>query len=239
MNMSSFSNANALIIQHPLFGLLLTLIVYQCSLFMYERSGRLALLHPLLISAMGIMGVLTLLGVSYSQYFESAKLLHLFLGAVTVALAVPLYESLRKLRSLFFPVLVSICSSVIFSVLIVYLLADLFHVDEMLAASLLPKSVTTPIAISLSEGMGGEAALTTVFVLITGLFAPLLLPSLLKLFPPKNDAVSGIAIGVSAHAIGTAKALEISRECGAFSALAMSLMGILTAIFMPVMLAWL
>ena len=237
--MSSFTIANQLIVQHPLFGLLLTLVVYQCCLFVYEKSGRLAILHPLLISAALIISVLTLSGISYFQYFESAKLLHLFLGAVTVALAIPLYESLRKLRRLFLPVLISISFSVLFSVLIVRVLAELLHVDEMLTASLLPKSVTTPIAISLSEEIGGEAALTTVFVLITGLFAPLLLPSLLKLFPAKNDAVSGIAIGISAHAIGTAKALEISRECGAFSALAMSLMGILTALFMPFMIAYL
>jgi putative effector of murein hydrolase len=152
---------------------------------------------------------------------------------VTVALAVPLYESLRKLRSMFFPVMITVISSAAVAVFFVVILARFIGLDEVIVKSLATKSITTPIAISLSGEIGGNAALATLFVLITALFAPIFFPILLKVLPPKNDAISGVAIGVSAHAIGTAKALEISRECGAFSALAMSLMGVLTALFLP------
>ena len=228
--------ANQVIIQHPLLGVLITLACFQCSKFLYEKAGRFPIFYPLLVAALLLVFILEVTEISYRQYFESVKILNWLLGTVTVALAVPLYESLRRLRTMLFPVLITVSCSVGFAVFVVMLLAGLAGLDEVVIKSLATKSITTPIAISISEGIGGKAELATLFILITGLFGPIFVPILLKIFPAKNDAVAGIAMGVSAHAIGTAKALEISRECGAFSALAMSLMGLISAFLLPLVL---
>lgn len=225
--------ANQVLVGHPLFGILMTFVCFQGARFLFDKTGRFPLFHPLLVSVGLLIFLLDFIGLSYRRYFESVEVLHWLLGTVTVALAIPLYESLRKLRSMFLPVIITVVSSAAFAVFVVVVLARLIGLDEVLVKSLATKSVTTPIAVSLSAEIGGNAALATLFVLITALFAPIFVPLLLKIFPAKNDAVAGIAIGVSAHAIGTAKALEISRECGAFSALAMSLMGVITALFLP------
>ena len=233
INPEKFQLANQALIEHPLFGILMTLACFQAALWLFERAGRFPLFHPLLVSVGVLIFLLDFLGLSYHYYFESVEVLHWLLGTVTVALAIPLYESLKKLRIMFLPVIITVVSSAAFAVLVVVAMARFVDLDEVIVNSLATKSVTTPIAVSVSEEIGGNAALATLFVLITALFAPIFVPLLLRIFPAKNDAVAGIALGVSAHAIGTAKALEISRECGAFSALAMSLMGVLTALFLP------
>ncbi|MBL4607160.1 MAG: LrgB family protein [Pseudomonadales bacterium] len=223
--------ANQVVVSHPLFGILITFMCFQSGRFLFEKTGRFPLFFPLLTAAILLIFLLKFFGLSYQRYFDSVEVLHWLLGTVTVGLAVPLYESLRRLRSLFFPVFITVISSAAFAVFIVVVLARVLGLDEVFVKSLATKSVTTPIAVSLSEEIGGKAALATFFVLVTGLFGPIFVPLLLKIFPARNDAISGIAIGVPAHAIGTAKALEISRECGAFAALAMSLMGLITALF--------
>lgn len=231
--MEQLIEASKLVVAHPLFALLLTLLCYQGAVFLYEKAGRLPLLHPLLVATAMLVFLLDFLGIHYAQYYKNVEILPLFLGVVTVALAIPLYESLRHMRLLLLPVLVTVLLSAPFAVGLVLLLADVFNLDAVLTKSLATKSVTTPIAVLVSEEIGGKAALATAFVLVTGMFAPILVPVFLKLWPAKRDAITGIALGLSSHAIGTAKALEISRECGAFSALTMSLTGILTALFLP------
>ncbi|MBV1872032.1 MAG: LrgB family protein [Gammaproteobacteria bacterium] len=234
--MTKLQLANQVMIEHPLFGLLITLACFQCANVLYNRLGRLPVAYPLVVAALLVVAILELTGLSYRRYLESVETLNLLLGTVTVALAVPLYESLRRLRTMFFPVMFTVACSAVSAVFIVMVLAEAVGLEEVIIKSLATKSVTTPIALSITEDIGGKATLAVLFILITGLFAPLFVPILLKIFPAKNDAVTGIAIGVSAHAIGTAKALEISRECGAFSALAMSLMGLMTAFLLPLIL---
>lgn len=220
-------------LQHPQFALLLTLLVYQAAVFLYEKARRFPLLHPLLLATVAMVLVLQAVDMDYAAYYQRVEILQVCLGLVTVALAVPLYESLRHLRTLFWPLSLTLLLAVPFAIGLVCVLARVFDLDDVLSHSLLTKSVTTPIAMVLSEHVGGKAALAAAFVLVTGMCAPLLVPLFLKLWPSKHAAISGVAIGLSAHAIGTAKALEISRECGAFAALAMSLTGVLTALLLP------
>lgn len=219
--------------QHPQVALLVTLLVYLLAVFVYERVRRFPLLHPLLLSTAVLVWLLPVLGLDYARYYQRVEILQVCLGLVTVALAVPLYESLRHLRVLFWPLALTLVLAVPFALGLAWVLAKAFKLDAVLSHSLLTKSVTTPIAMALSEHIGGKAALAAAFVLVTGMCAPLLVPLFLKLWPNKHPAITGMAIGVSSHAIGTAKALEISRECGAFAALAMSLTGVLTALLLP------
>jgi len=217
---------------HPLFWLGVTLAAYQLGLALYQRSG-LALFHPVLVSIALIIAALWLFGVDFAAYSAAVDPLLVLLGPATVALAVPLYLNLRKIRQFAWPVLLTLLLGGGFATLSTLLLAWLFGLNPMLMLTLAPKSVTTPIAMLVAEQIGGVAALAAVFVMLTAILAALLGPALLRLCRITHPAAWGLAMGICAHAVGTARAMEESEEAGAFAALGMSLMGILTALLLP------
>ncbi len=225
-------------VQHPLFGVGLTLLAFQGALKISQRT-RLVMLQPVLVSAALIVAVLLLAGVEYPVYQASTSMISLLLGPATVALAIPLYQNLRRIRQLCWPILITLCVAGTLTTLLVVVLGQLFGLDRQLLMTLAPKSVTSPIAMLVAAQTGGIAALAAVFVLITGVLGAVLGPSLLGLLGIRHPAAVGIALGMTAHAVGTARALEIGREQGAFAALAMSLMGIATALLLPMLVGWL
>jgi len=224
------------LIHHPLFGVAITLAVFQLAYAAYEKT-RWVFLQPVLVSMTLIVGILLLCGIDYDEYRISAQWLTLLLGPATVALAVPLYLNLRRIRELFGPIVITLLVAGVFATALGMALAWAFGADRMILMTLAPKSVTSPIAMLVAEQIGGVVALAAVFVMITGVLGAILGPELLRRFGVQHPAARGIALGLTAHAVGTAQALQESDECGAFAALAMSLMGVMTAVLLPLVVA--
>jgi predicted murein hydrolase (TIGR00659 family) len=224
------------LIHHPLFGVGITLAVFQLAYAAYEKT-RWVFLQPVLVSMTLIVGILLLCGIDYDEYRISAQWLTILLGPATVALAVPLYLNLRRIRELFGPIVITLLIAGMFATALGMALAWLFGAERMILMTLAPKSVTSPIAMLVAEQIGGVVALAAVFVMITGVLGAIFGPELLRRFGVQHPAARGIALGLTAHAVGTAQALQESDECGAFAALAMSLMGVMTAVLLPLVVA--
>ncbi|MEO4047161.1 LrgB family protein [Pseudomonas sp. CAU 1711] len=224
------------VVHHPLFGVGITLAVYQLALAAYERT-RWVFLQPVLVSMTVLIGVLLAAGLSYAEYRQSTFLLGVLLGPTTVALAVPLFLNLKRIRQLFWPTLLTLLLAGLLATLLGVALAWLFGAERMMLMTIAPKSVTSPIAMLVAEQIGGVAALAAVFVLITGVLGAICGPELLRRAGVRHPAAQGMALGLTAHAVGTARALQEGEECGAFAALAMSLMGMLTAVLLPLAVA--
>lgn len=223
------------IVGHPLFVLGLTLLAYQLALELYQRS-RWLLAQPVLVATLLLVGALWACGIGYPRYRQESSLLWLLLGPATVALAVPLQQNLPRIRQLFWPVSIALLVGGAVTVALTLGLAALFGADREMLMSLAPKSVTSPIAIALAEQMGGIPALTAVFVMITGVLGAVLGPLLLDRAGVTSPAARGLSLGLSAHAIGTAQALQEHPEAGGFAALAMSLAGAFSALALPLLL---
>lgn len=225
------------VIAHPLFSVALTLLAFQASLLLYRRSGWL-LLQPVMVSTAIVVSVLLLSGIDYAQFREGAAPVAVLLGPATVALAVPLYRNLRRIRQLFWPILLTLVVGGGLTVLLTLVIAHQLGAEMPLLMSLAPKSATMPIAMLVAEQGGGIASLTAVLVMLTGVVGTALGPLLLGWAGVKSPAARGLSYGINAHAIGTARALEEGDECGAFAALGMSLMGILIAVLLPLALSF-
>jgi predicted murein hydrolase (TIGR00659 family) len=230
--MLDWQGAAQAVIHHPLFGIGITLGAYQLVLAGYEKT-RWVFLQPVLVSMLILIGVLVACGVSYTEYRKSTEILGTLLGPATVALAVPLYLNLRRIRQLFWPTLTTLVVGGVFATSLCLLLGWWLGADHMILMTMAPKSVTSPIAMLVAEQIGGVAALAAVFVLITGVVGGIFGPGLLDLARVRSPAARGMALGLTAHAVGTAVALQEGEETGAFAALGMSLMGVATAVFLP------
>lgn len=222
----------------PLIGLTATLIAYVFAFRIYERAKFSPLANPVMISVAILVTVLTVTGTPYKTYFEGAQFVHFLLGPATVALAVPLYTQLPKLRSNVLPLLAGLVAGSVAAVVSAVGIAYLLGASPEVVRSLAPKSVTIPIAMGVSEKIGGLPSLTAVLVMATGIIGAISATGLLNLLRVRDYTVRGFATGVAAHGIGTARAFQVSQEAGAFSALGMGLNGVLTAILVPVMAAW-
>lgn len=231
-----WSAALTAIIEHPLFSVGITLGVFQLAQLLYEKT-RLMLFQPLLLSTLVLVGILLLLGIDYQDYRSGSSLLTFLLGPATVALAVPLYQNVRRVRAILLPVLVTLLVGGTLATILGVGLAWLLGAEHMVMMALAPKSVTTPIAMLVAEEIGGSASLAAVFVMLTGMLGAMFGVELLRLFRITHPAATGLALGMVAHAIGTARALQESEEAGAFSALGMSIMGVLTAVALPLAVA--
>lgn len=224
------------VIGHPLFAVALTLAAYQIAILVYQRSGWLVL-QPVMVSMLLVVGALLLCGVEYSTYRAGAEPIAWLLGPATVALAVPLQHNIKRIRQLFWPIIITVLAGGVLSVVLTLAIGWLLGADWTVLMSLAPKSVTMPIAMPVAEQIGGIASLAAVMVMLTGVIGTALGPLLLRWAKVDHPAARGLSYGMNAHAIGTAHALQEGEECGAFAALAMSLLGIATALLMPVLLA--
>lgn len=220
------------VLAHSLFAVVLTLIAFQLALMLYRRSGWLVL-QPVMIGMLLVVATLTLVGVEYPRYREGAAPIAMLLGPATVALAVPLYRHLRRIRQLFWPIVITLVVGGLLCVALTLAIAWLLGAELPVLMSLAPKSATMPIAMLVAEELGGLASLAAVFVMLTGVTGTALGPLLLRWAGVEHPAARGLSYGINAHAIGTARALEEGDECGAFAALGMSLLGILIALLLP------
>lgn len=219
----------------PLIGLTATLIAYVFAFRIYERARFSPLANPVMISVALLVTVLTVTGTPYKTYFDGAQFVHFLLGPATVALAVPLYTQLPKLRSNVLPLLIGLVAGSLAAVVSAVGVAYVLGASPEVVRSLAPKSVTIPIAMGVSEKIGGLPSLTAVLVMATGIIGAISATGLLNLLRVRDYTVRGFATGVAAHGIGTARAFQVSQEAGAFAALGMGLNGVLTAILVPVL----
>lgn len=223
----------------PLLWLILTIGSYKLGIIIYEKSNNHTLLQPIIIAYTIIVTVLLVTEVSYEEYFKGVEIIHFFLGPATVALALPLYKNLKYIKSLLFPILITLVIAGIFSILIAVGLLWAFGAELTTILSMTTKSITAPIAIITSEQIGAIPSLAVGFVIAAGIIGALFGTLVFKIIKIKHDTSKGFALGVISHGIGTARAIEISEKAAAFSALAMGLSGIFTAIFLPLIIQFL
>jgi predicted murein hydrolase (TIGR00659 family) len=223
----------------PLLWLTLTLAVYIAAFAVYEKSGFDPLVNPVAISVAAIVALLLATGTPYATYFEGAQFVHFLLGPATVALAVPLFEQVPKLRRAWFALTVGLLVGVVVAMASALLIARLLGASPATVASLAPKSVTTPVAMGISEKIGGIPSLTAVIVVLTGIVAAALGRYVFDAFGVKSHAVRGFAIGLAGHGQGVARAFIVSDEAGAFAGLAMGLTALATALIAPWLAPWL
>lgn len=219
-----------------LFGLTLTLAVYVASRALWERTGKPAILQPVLVSIAVIGAVLLVFDIDYDHYFVGGSLIHFILGPATVALAVPLYRQLATLRSaaLAVPgaVILGSAAALAAAVGIVRLLGG----EEVLELTMAPKSATTPVAVALVETYGGMPAITAVLTISTGVLGAVFGPWVLDRLAIGDPRARGLAIGTSSHGIGLARILPGHPVEAAYGSLAMALTALTTSLLMPVML---
>ena len=227
-----------ILIAFPLFGVVLTLLAYAIGMQLYLRLGKRAYLQPVVLGMVLVIVALSAFNIPFPDYYRTSDPLNLMLGPATVALAVPLYQNMRRIRSLFLPVILTLICGSILTVGTAVGILWLFGCEPGTLISMTTKSITTPIAMGVSEKLGGVASLSAVLVMITGGLGVMLGIPMMRWMGEEDDVVKGIALGLTAHAIGTARALEESPECGAFSALAMGVTGVLTAILLPLVFAF-
>jgi predicted murein hydrolase (TIGR00659 family) len=182
-----------------------------------------------------LVGALTLTRTSYPTYFQGAQFVHFLLGPATVALALPLYRQFDRVKRSALAILTSIITGSLTASLTAVALVRLLGGGPQTAISIAPKSVTAPVAMGISEQLGGLPSLTAVLVILTGITGAMLGPPLLNLMGVRDWAARGIAIGTASHGIGTARALQVNDVAGAFSGLAMGLNALATAVLLTLL----
>ena len=227
----------ALLAASPVPWLTLTVLAYLGAVWLYHQSGNSPYLIPILPAVVVVVSVLLLTGTPYPLYFEHVEALYFLIGPATVALAVPLYGQLHSIRTMWRPLgaalLVGSSAAIVSAVLVAWALGG--SLETIL--SLAPKSASMPFALPVAERLGGLASLAAVAVAITGILGAVVARPLLNALGVKDQAVRGFAVGLTAHAIGTARALQVNDTAGAFSALAMGLNGVATAVLVPLFIA--
>ena len=219
----------------PLLGIFLTLLIYLGAL-KFRNKFNYALNNPLLVSIAGIIVLLLLLRVPYDDYIVGGNYISFFLGPATVVLAVPLYRQLDLLKKNLFPILLGVVAGSLAALLMIGFMGRLFGFDQVLTASLLPKSVTMPIGVEVAQALGGISSITVISIVVTGLTGAVLAEKVLQIARIKDKVAQGISIGTASHALGTTKAIEMGEVQGGMSGLAIGLTGFFTALFAPFIL---
>ncbi|MGB8338994.1 MAG: LrgB family protein [Burkholderiales bacterium] len=220
----------------PLLGLTITLLTYQAAYWLYRRGNFNPLLNPVALSVAALVLLLLASGTPYETYFDGAKFVHFLLGPATVALAIPLYSQMNKLKQMLLPLLAALLAGAATAIISAVGIGWLLGASQETLLSLAPKSVTTPIAMGIAEKLGGIPSLTAVLVIFTGISGAIMAKSILDMLRIDNHAVRGFSVGIAAHGIGTARAFQVSEQAGAFAGLAMGLNGLTTALITPLLL---
>ena len=219
--------------QNSLFMMLLTLVVFVLSLYLYKKT-KLRILHPLLPAVLLIIAILHICGISYQTYSDGVLIIDFLLGPSVVALGLGLYEQRHYIKQHWLSMLTAITVGGAVGVLSVAGIALLMNPGAELTMTLFPKSVTSPIAIDIAKGLGGIPSLSAVIVIAVGIFGGLVGPFTLKALGITSRIAKGLAMGTSSHGVGTAVAIEMGAIEGAISGLAIGLMGLVTAAVAPV-----
>ncbi len=190
-----------------------------------------ALFHPLLLAPILLIAIISIMHVSANDYMQGSKFLSHMLAPATVAFAVPIYKNLPIIKKYMKTIVISITTGTLMAMISTFLLSKLIHLSDDFIVSILPRSITTPIAMEVSKEIGGLPTLTTVFVIITGIVGGIVGPNVLKWLSIKTPIAKGLALGMGAHGVGTNKALEYGKQESVFSSLAMIFAALFTLVW--------
>ncbi|MGL1892057.1 MAG: LrgB family protein [Spirochaetaceae bacterium] len=201
-----------------------------------QKKAKIAILNPVLLSIISIIIILKITGISYQEYSSGGRVISLFLGPATVALALPLYKNWDILKERGISLVLGVLIGSLVAILSVWGLSNLFKIDSEIILSLLPKSITTPIGMEVSRKIGGIPALTVSVIVLTGVLGNMLGPVIFRIFKIEDPVAVGAAFGTASHAIGTSKAIEIGEVEGAISGVSIGLAGLITSLLIPLLL---
>ena len=221
------------LVHSEIFDLALVVGTYIAASILYKKT-HLSVLHPLLASIFVIIVILEFLDVEYASFQQGSHLIHFMLGPSVVALGYVLFEQMKYLKGNVVSILTSVFVGAIVGIISVIVIGKLMGADQSLIATLQPKSVTTPIAMGISEKNGGIPSLTAVIVVAVGIFGSIVGPAVMKVLGIVSRIAEALALGASSHGVGTAAAIQLGAVEGALSGLAIGLMCIMTAILGPV-----
>ncbi len=210
-------------------GIVISLLAFEIGVLLRAKLGF-AVLNPLLISIILVIAFMVMFRIDYDNYILSARYLSYLLTPATVALAVPLYQQMQLLKDNLLAVMIGVFSGVLTSLISILLLCLVFHMSHAEYITLLPKSITTAIGMSVVEELGGYTTITVASIIVTGILGNVIAEPVCRLFAIKSPIARGLALGTSAHAIGTAKAMQLGEVEGAMAGLAIVVSGILTVI---------
>jgi predicted murein hydrolase (TIGR00659 family) len=213
----------------PLFGVTLSVVAYWIGMAVQKKVDR-VICNGMLIAVTLVILTLVIFHIPYENYYEGGSLINLFLGPATACLAVSIYTKIDLLKKYWLPVVTGCAVGAVTSVSCVFGLCRLFGLDREMTMSLLPKSVTTPIAAAVAGGHGGIVSVAVAAVCFTGIMGNLCAPLMIRLFRVREPLAAGLGIGACSHAMGTAKALELGETEGAMSGLAIGLCGLITSL---------
>lgn len=219
----------------PLLGLAATLLAWQGAVWLGPKLGSGPLTNPMLLSVLALSSALLITGTPYAAYFQGAQYVHFLLGPATVALALPMYANVRRIRASARAIVPALLAGSVVATLSAMLIARALGASRVVVLSLAPKSVTTPIAMGIAEQIGGQPSLAAVFVLLTGLSAVVLIGPAMKLARITDWRAQGLAAGMAGHGLGTARMLLLSETAGAFGGLAIGFNGVITAMLVPLL----
>lgn len=226
------------ITQTPILGLLLTIIFYNLGRFIQRKTGN-PIFNPLLIAIICIIAFLSITKIPYEAYKIGGDSINFFLSPVTVVLAVPLYKQFELFKENMMEIIIGITAGVLVSFISIKILGGALNADSSLLNSLIPKSITTPMGISLTNSLGGVEAITVVAIICTGILGAIISPLVFKIGGIKHPIARGIALGTASHALGTTKAIEMGEVEGAMSGLSIGISGTLTVILIPILIKFL
>jgi predicted murein hydrolase (TIGR00659 family) len=223
----------------PLLWLAMTLLAYAIADRLSLAAKRHPLVNPVLIAVAALSAMLWASGTPYATYFEGAQFVHFLLGPATVALAIPLHRNWPVVRRAIVPILAALGAGSLTAVISAVGIAWAFGAPYDVLASLAPKSVTAAIAMGISEGLGGNPSLTAALVITTGVLGAIMVTPMMNAMGLTDYRARGFAAGVASHGIGTARAFQVDPVAGTFAGIALGLNGLITALIVPALMAWL
>ncbi|MBS4889581.1 MULTISPECIES: LrgB family protein [Anaerococcus] len=234
---------NTYIADNDFFGIVLSIVMFRIGM-MVSKKTKIAFFNPLLLAIIFCIAFLKITGISYDNFNKGGKYISFMIAPITVALVVSLYRNIDRLKANLVPILIGVIVGSIVAILSAYFLSKIFKFDKNLTLSMMPQSVTTPIAKSLTEEYIGKfgadevtiktyAAITAITVILRGTVGAIFAPTVMKIMRVKDSVAIGIGIGTASHAMGTSKAIEMGEVEGAMSGLSIAIAGICTVILMP------
>jgi len=220
------------ILNTPLFGITISILAFSLGLRV-SKKFRSPVFNPLIIGGLLVIGFLSIFKIDLQVYNKGGDMIKFFIAPATVALAVPLYKNIDLLKKSFLSIIVGITAGAIAGMLTVILLGRIFGIDETIIRSLIPKSTTAAIGLSISEYNGGLIELTAIFIDFTGVFGSMVVDKVYSICRIEDKVAKGIGLGSASHVMGTSKAMELGDTEGAFASVGISIAGILTVFMAP------
>lgn len=224
------------IMQSSLFSIMICLLAFEIGILINKKT-RIPLFNPLLIAIALVIGYLLVFKISYKEFNQGGQFITDLLQPATVVLAVPLYKQINLLKKHFVPIITGIFFGSGIGIIYIFFLSYFLKLNPELIKSLMPKSITTPIGMQVSQSMGGVVPVTVVAIIVTGITGAIVYPFILKIFKIKNPVAVGIALGTCSHAVGTSKALTIGDTEGAMSSLSIGVAGLSVVVLAPTLYA--